>query len=73
VKESILTTSPGMTAPPFDIDNLSPLVHDHSIAQQRIEELLCPLDPFDFETIDQMLGDLTGVFFSPSLLISTRN
>ena len=60
-----------MTAPPFDIDNISPFVRDHSIAQQRIEELLCPLDPLDFETIDRMLSELTGTILSSSLLLST--
>lgn len=58
-----------MTAPPFDIDNISPLVRDHSIAQQRIEELLCPLDPLDFETIDRMLGELTGTLLLLLLLL----
>jgi hypothetical protein len=56
-----------MTAPPFDIDNISPIIRDYSLAQQRIEELLCLLDPLDFETIDQMLSDLTGVVPSTPL------
>lgn len=49
-----------MTAPPFEIDSITPIIKDYSLIEQRIEEILCPLDPRDFQTIDLMLGEITG-------------
>lgn len=47
-----------MTAPPYDHDNTS--LRDYSLIEQRIEDILCPLDPSDIQTIERMLGEMTG-------------
>jgi hypothetical protein len=46
---------------------MTPSFRDYSLIQRRVQDVLSPLDPQDFVTIDQLLNDITGAPVSLSV------